>query len=233
MDRPAAPRAAAGGSAGGILLLLRRLALFAAWRARRSPLDGRALAATNAQARLDPLLLAPPALGPAAPPLGLDAGSAVFQPGCLAGRVFRAVGGVALLQARLAAGAPLRGGRPAAARANALGPLAAGAFAFVLARADRVPPRLSLGAQPRVTGAAGLVAFVRATGAEAPAGLGWNLAAARAQAGGPASGSAFAEPFAVGGAANRGISVCHRCSPFAVGIGAADARPSRGWPDVQ
>ena len=237
MDRPAAPRAAAGGFALGIQLPLRRLVLFAAWRARGSPLDGRELAAANAEAGLAPLFLAPLALGPAAAPFRFDVRPSVLQPGSLAGLVARPVRRPALLETRLAGRAAGRRRELATPGANALGvtrgPLLARPLALVVAGADRIATRFSRRAQPRVAGLAGRVAFRRATGAEAPAGLGWNLAAARAQAGGPARGSAFAEPFAVGRAANRGISVCHRCSPFAVGIGAADARPLQGPPDVQ
>ena len=166
MDWTSAPCAATGRLPFGILPPLGLLALFAAGRAGGSPFHGRALAAANAKPGLDPRFLAPLALGAGVFSLHVRVRSAIGQPGSLACRVFRAVRGPALLEARLARRVPLRGGGLAAPGANVLGvargPLLARPLALVFGCPERIAPRFSLGAQPGVALPAGGVSLRRA-----------------------------------------------------------------------
>ena len=75
----------------GVLQPLGLLAFLAARLAGGSPLDGRALAAANAEPGGDPRLLAALAPAPGALPLRVGIRTAIGQPRCLAGGVVRTV----------------------------------------------------------------------------------------------------------------------------------------------
>ena len=158
--RPAG-RAQAASAAFGILLAFRRLAPVAARPAGRPALDGRMLAAADAQGGLAPRLLALPALGAGATALGVRIGAAVEHTGGLAGSIAGAVGLAARRQARLARSAVGGGRRLAAPGAetlcNALCRLAAGPLAFGGARLGGIAARLAFHPEPGVAGAARLV----------------------------------------------------------------------------
>ena len=189
----------------------------AARRTGHSLVDGRILAAPYAQAGLAPRLLAFPSLGTGAAALGVVIGSAVEQAGGLARRITGAVGGVALLQTRLAGGAAGNGRRLAApgaeALCDALRRLAAGALALEGARLIRIPARLSFRPEPGVAGAVRLVPFLGTGFAHAALRRGSPVAAPGTQPLGNAFGSALAKTFPVALAADLGISIGRRHPP--------------------
>ena len=196
-----------------VLPALRRLSPVAAGLAGGSALDRGVLAAADTQARRDPLLLAPIALGAGALSFGVRVGAAVFQSRGLAGGVFGAVRSPPFLQARLTGRTALRRRALAAPGACAHGeagrPLLARPLALVFGCSGRIPPRLSFRAQPCVTGAAGSVSLRRARPAYRALWRRRSLAAPGTQALGDARGAALAEALAVHAALFRRVGIGH------------------------
>ncbi len=211
--RPAASGATPGFSPFGVFPLFRRLPLVAARLAGGSAVRWRALSAADAQASLEPRLLAAPALGPAGTSLDLRVRAAIGQPGRLAGGVASAVGGAAFLQTGLA-GLPPRHRRMlaapgAASPGGALRRLAPGAPAFVFPFPLGISPRLAGGAQPGVAGAGRAVALFGASLADRPPWRRRAVSAARTKTGGLPPFDTPAKTLAALRLADFRVPVCH------------------------